>query len=81
MEELQEAIRNLLARGWTLAALADELGVHYFTIARWRDGVQFPSNAKAVLAMLHGLERKKRIPLKKRYATAREGKGTVPGVR
>ena len=55
--------------------------VHYFTIARWRDGVQFPNNAKAVLAMLHGLEQKKSIPLKKRYATPRKahGTGSPPG--
>ena len=65
-EELQERISTLLHSGWTLAALADELDIHYTTLARWRVGARYPENSKAVLMALDGLADKKPPP-RRRY--------------
>ena len=66
--EIQSRIAQLVERGWTLAAIADELGVKPDTVENWRAGRRNPTNAKAILAMLDKLLKKKRIPKKKRYA-------------
>jgi hypothetical protein len=63
---IQTGITTLVGRGWTLAAIADELDTHYTTLARWRDGERYPHNAKAVLALLNSLDAKK-PPKKRRY--------------
>ena len=55
----QEAIVTLRDRGWTLAAVADALGVHQVSVARWLAGHRYPNNATAVLLALHGLQRRK----------------------
>ena len=57
----------MVDRGWTLAALADELGVSGQTVMRWKAGAMYPVNARPVLAALEGLTRRRRIPKKKRY--------------
>lgn len=66
--EVQSRIAQLATRGWTLAAVADELGVTSDTVEHWRAGRRNPTNAKAVLAMLDKMSEKKRIPKKRRYA-------------
>ena len=65
--EIQLRIAKLVEKGWTLAAIADELGVTSDTVELWRAGERNPTNAKAVLAMLDKVLKKKRIPKKKRY--------------
>lgn len=65
--EVQSRIVQLVEKGWTLAAIADELGVTSDTVELWRAGRRNPTNAKAVLAMLDKVLEKKRIPKKKRY--------------
>ena len=66
--EIQSRIAQLVERGWTLAAIADELGVKPDTVENWRAGRRNPTNAKAILAMLDKVLKKKRIPKKRRYA-------------
>ena len=53
--------------GWTLAALADELGVSAQTVMRWKAGTMYPVNATPVMAALESLARRRRIPKRKRY--------------
>jgi len=66
--EVQSRIAQLVEKGWTLAAIADELGVKPDTVENWRAGRRNPTNAKAVLAMLDRVLKKKRIPKQRRYA-------------
>lgn len=66
--EIQSRIAQLVDRGWTLAAIADELGVTSDTVELWKAGRRNPTNAKAVLAMLDKVLEKKRIPKQRRYA-------------
>ncbi len=65
--DIQTRIAQLVDKGWTLAAIADELGVKSDTVENWRAGRRNPTNAKAVLAMLDRVLKKKRIPKRKRY--------------
>jgi len=65
--EIQLRIAQLVEKGWTLAAIADELGVTSDTVELWKAGKRNPTNAKAVLLMLDKVLRRKRIPKKKRY--------------
>jgi len=75
--EIQLKIAELLKKGWTLAAIADELGVTSDTVELWRAGKRNPTNAKAVLLMLDKVLKKKRIPKQKRYAKgSRQGSKT-----
>jgi transcriptional regulator with XRE-family HTH domain len=66
--EIQSRIAQLVEKGWTLAAIADELGVTSDTVELWKAGKRNPTNAKAVMVMLDKVLKKKRIPKKKRYA-------------
>jgi transcriptional regulator with XRE-family HTH domain len=66
--EIQNRISQLIEKGWTLAAIADELGVTSDTVELWNAGKRNPTNAKGVLLMLNRVSNKKRIPKKKRYA-------------
>ena len=43
-------------RGWTYAALADRLGVHWQTVRNWHLGAHPPANPGPVLAMLRQLQ-------------------------
>lgn len=74
---IQLKIAELLKKGWTLAAIADELGVTSDTVELWRAGKRNPTNAKAVLLMLDKVLKKKRIPKQKRYTKgSRQGSKT-----
>lgn len=66
--EVQLRIAELMEKGWTLAAIADELGVTSDTVELWKAGRRNPTNAKAVLAMLDVVLKKKQIPKQRRYA-------------
>ena len=65
-DEIRQQITVLIASGWTLAAIADKLEIHYSTLARWRDGTRYPENARPVLLALTGLSRETPPP-KRRY--------------
>ena len=67
MNDVQEKIAELTSKGWTLAALADEMGVSWVTASRWRSGEQYPENGKAVVLALGTLSTRK-PPKRRRYA-------------
>ena len=67
MNDIQIKIKELQEKGWTLAALADELGVTVNAVEKWKAGDRYPSNAKSVLIVLEELTERKRIPKKRRY--------------
>ena len=64
---IQIRLAVLQNKGWTLAALADELEQKVNTLEKWKAGDRNPANEKAVLAMLEKLESRKRIPKGRRY--------------
>jgi len=67
MNDVQGKIAGLQEKGWTLAALADELGVTVNAVEKWKAGDRQPSNAKAILFLLEQLLKRKRVPKKRRY--------------
>jgi len=66
-EIVQAKIAQLQDKGWTLAALADELDVTPNAVEKWKSGDRSPSNTKAVLTLIDQLAKRKRIPKKRRY--------------
>jgi transcriptional regulator with XRE-family HTH domain len=71
MNTVQEKIAELQEKGWTLAAIADELDVTVNAVEKWKAGDRQPSNAKAILMLLGQFIRRKRIPKKRRYTDKR----------
>jgi ribosome-binding protein aMBF1 (putative translation factor) len=67
MNEIQRVIAALEEKGWTLAALADELEVAHNTVEKWKAGDRQPANSKAIFVMMDAISRRKRIPKKRRY--------------
>jgi plasmid maintenance system antidote protein VapI len=58
-------LEELLKSGWTYAAIATEMGVHWHTIKRWHSGDSRVSKAAAIgLSTL----REKSPPPKRRYS-------------
>ena len=74
---VQAKLATLQDRGWTLAALADELEQKINTLEKWKAGQRNPANEKSVLEKLERIEKKKRIPKKRRY---KKGSRTKPAV-
>jgi len=72
---VQAKIAQLQDKGWTLAALADELDVTPNAVEKWKSGDRSPSNTKAVLTLLAQLAKRKRIPKKRRYKKDSNQKG------
>ena len=72
MNAIQETLVQLQEKGWTLAALADELAVTVNAVEKWKAGDRYPSNPKLVLHALDGLAKRKRIPKQRRYAKVTE---------
>lgn len=68
MSDVQTKIADLKALGWTLAAIASELEMHWNTVNRWDKGTRYPDNPKPVLMALDTLAKRKRIPKRRRYA-------------
>ncbi|MBI4332927.1 MAG: Crp/Fnr family transcriptional regulator [Chloroflexi bacterium] len=62
MNDIQTSIARLQAKGWTIAALADELDLTANAVEKWKAGDRHPANRKATLALLDRLARKKRVP-------------------
>jgi transcriptional regulator with XRE-family HTH domain len=67
MNDVQTRIAQLQEKGWTLAALADELEVTPNAVEKWKAGDRNPSNLKATQAFLDKLLERKRIPKRRRY--------------
>lgn len=68
MNEVQEKLIALQGKGWTLAAIAGEVGVTVNAVEKWKGGARQPANLKATLALLEQLAQRKHIPKKRRYA-------------
>ena len=79
MSEIQSKIAELQKRGWTIAALADELGVSRDAVDKWMTGDRHPTNAKGIIAMLNQIAKRKRIPKKRRYAKGSRKTATSNG--
>ena len=71
MNDIQMKIAELQTKGWTLAALSDELGNHVNTLEKWKAGDRYPANSASVMLALDALMKKRRIPKKKRYKNSR----------
>jgi orotate phosphoribosyltransferase-like protein len=67
MNDIQAKIAKLQEKGWTLAAIADELEVTVNTVEKWKAGDAQPHNAKGVFVLLDQLLERKRIPKQRRY--------------
>ena len=73
MKDVQTKIARLQKKGWTLAAIADEVGVTVNAVEKWKAGDHHPANSKAVLNLLDKMGERKRIPKKRRYTQKRRG--------
>ena len=76
MNDVQQAVSALRDKGWTLAAIATELGTHRETVARWANGSRHPDQVRAVMALLAGLLARKRIPKQRRYGPGSRQRST-----
>ena len=68
MNDMQNKLADLQDKGWTLAALADELEVTVNAVEKWKAGDTYPRNSKGVLLMLDSLLKRKSVPKQRRYA-------------
>ena len=66
MNRAQKTIAVLQQNGWSLAAIADEMGVSYNTVQKWKAGDRQPANSKMVLRGLESLRQRKQIPKRRR---------------
>ena len=66
VNDAQEILSELQEKGWTLAAIADELGTAADTVVKWKSGVNYPALPKLVIPVLNDLL-KKRPPKQRRY--------------
>ena len=62
MNDVQNLVKQLEDKGWTLAALADELGLHSLTVTRWKTGARIPRSEVSIRFHLTALLERKRIP-------------------
>ena len=67
MNEVQQRIKALEEKGWTQAAIADELGLTVNAVVKWKAGDRVPNQRIAVLAHLDRVLQKRRVPKQRRY--------------
>ena len=72
MNDVQTLIKQLEDKGWTLAALADEMGLSSVTVNRWKAGARIPQTEVSIRFHLTALLERKRVPRKRR------SKGRLP---
>jgi transcriptional regulator with XRE-family HTH domain len=77
MNDIQIKVNELQEKGWTLAALADELGVTINAVEKWKAGDRYPANAKSVFLLLAQLLTRKRVPKQRRYGTVFQMKNRI----
>ena len=71
VNDVQELLSQLRGKGWTLASVADEIGLPANTVRKWASGgvtTRYPANAPLVKAGLERLMERKRIPKRRRYS-------------
>jgi len=66
MNDVQEMIKSLREKGWTLVAIGEGLEVSWRAVAYWQSGDRYPENAKGVKRLLGDLEIQTDIPRDKR---------------
>lgn len=66
MNEVQTRISDLQSKGWTLAAIAEGVGVTTNAVEKWKSGDRYPANAKAIFALLSQLLSSESAPKKQR---------------
>ena len=71
MEDVQGMLQDLRDKGWTYAAIADEVGVEYMTVWRWAKG-RVPANSRGVATILRHLGTRRRIPKQRRVGSGRQ---------
>jgi transcriptional regulator with XRE-family HTH domain len=71
MNEVQLRISKLQKKGWTLASIADGVGVTVNAVEKWKSGDRFPANAKAIFIVLDQLSQRPGSPKKRRCTIAR----------
>ena len=64
--EVQTRLLELKDKGWTMAAISDELGVSYMTVYRWQKGMRKAENSRSVLHMLDTLMERRKVPKRRR---------------
>jgi len=57
MNTVQGLLENLTKEGWSISAIARELGWGRVAVSRWRSGAQNPIPAKPVIRALEDLQR------------------------
>ena len=67
MNDVQERLAALKEKGWTLAAIADELEITVNAVVKWQAGDRTPSNHKSTLEHLDRLLQQRRVPPQRRY--------------
>ena len=70
VNDVQNKLLDLKDRGWTMAAIADELHVSHMTVYRWQKGMRKAENSRSVLCMLGTLLKRKRIPKQRRRGSS-----------
>lgn len=77
MNDVQAKITELEDKGWTLAAIATELGLTPNAVEKWKAGDRYPANSKAISNLLDTIAQMKRVPKKKRYTLGSRRKVTI----
>jgi transcriptional regulator with XRE-family HTH domain len=68
---IQSQLYELQEKGWTLAALADKIGLTVNTLEKWKAGDNKPRLRAKTYSLLDKIKNIKRIPKKKRYSKKR----------
>ena len=66
MNDIQEKLAELQGDGWTLAAIADEVGASISAVEKWKSGERYPGMPKSILIALDSLGKRKPTP-RRRY--------------
>ena len=69
MNDIQELIRQLRERGWSVPAISKEICVAGNTVDRWCHGTRYPANAACVKASLTQLLQRQ-VPKRRRVEVA-----------
>ena len=79
MNQTQQKLAELQQNGWTLAAIAEEIGVTVNAVEKWKAGARTPTNIKGIWVLLDQLAQRKRVPKQRRYASgSRQGQAETP---
>ena len=68
--EIQTRLLELKDKGWTMAAISDELGVTHMTVYRWQKGMRKAENSRSVLHMLDTLMKRRKVPKRRRVGAS-----------